>query len=270
MLGTNGNAVVSGDLSLCDNNIILKTNYDVGTAITSAEMSIDGKIGIGTSNPQHELTVQGTIYTSESSVVTSSDSRIKTDISLVNDDTALNQVNKLESYQYNYTDPLRKKEMKTIGFIAQEVKEVIPNAVSTLIQTIPDEMRIIDNAEWVEFDNKWYMTIPDLDLSDNHTGRCRFYVKNESMTNELKLELEVQENKKTFILNNKWDNIFFYGKEINDFHTLDKNQIFALHHSAIQELDRKHEREVKAKDEKIKSLETRMAALEALVLSMNK
>ena len=52
MLGTNGNAVVSGDLSLCDNNIILKTNYDVGTAITSAEMSIDGKIGIGTSNPQ--------------------------------------------------------------------------------------------------------------------------------------------------------------------------------------------------------------------------
>ena len=142
MLGTNGNAVVSGDLSLCDNNIILKTNYDVGTAITSAEMSIDGKIGIGTSNPQHELTVQGTIYTSESSVVTSSDSRIKTDISLVNDDTALNQVNKLESYQYNYTDPLRKKEMKTIGFIAQEVKEVIPTDVSSLIQTIPDEMRI--------------------------------------------------------------------------------------------------------------------------------
>ena len=85
----------------------------------------------------NELTVQGTIYTSESSVVTSSDSRIKTDISLVNDDTALNQVNKLESYQYNYTDPLRKKEMKTIGFIAQEVKEVIPNAVSTLIQIYP-------------------------------------------------------------------------------------------------------------------------------------
>ena len=37
------------------NNIILKTNYDVGTAITSAEMSIDGKIGIGTSNPQAGL-----------------------------------------------------------------------------------------------------------------------------------------------------------------------------------------------------------------------
>ena len=35
--------------------------------------------------------------------------------------------------------------------------------------------------------------------------------------------------------------MFFYGKEVNDFHTLDKNQIFALHHSAIQELSRKND-----------------------------
>ena len=27
-----------------------------------------------------------------------------------------------------------------------------------------------------------------------------------------------------------------YGKEVNDFHVLDKNQIFALHQSAFQEL----------------------------------
>ena len=39
----------------------------------------------------------------------------------------------------------------------------------------------------------------------------------------------------------KWNNVFFYGKEVTDFHTLDKNQIFALHHSAIQELSRKHD-----------------------------
>ena len=34
---------------------------------------------------------------------------------------------------------------------------------------------------------------------------------------------------------------FFYGKEVDDFHTLDKAQIFALHHSAIQELSRKND-----------------------------
>ena len=77
-----------------------------------------------------------------------SDKRIKTDISLVIDDTALNRVNALESKEYNYIDPERQKPMKTIGFIAQEVKEVVPNAVSLQKKIIPDEMRIITEPQW--------------------------------------------------------------------------------------------------------------------------
>ena len=57
------------------------------------------------------------------------------------------------------------------------------------------------------------------------------------------------------LFENSWNNVFFYGKEVTDFHTKDKNQIFALHHSAIQELDRKHKREVESKQEKINSLQ---------------
>ena len=43
-----------------------------------------------------------------------------------------------------------------------------------------------------------------------------------------------------------WNNkAFFYGKRVNEFfHTIDQNQIFAVHSLAIQELDRKHKREV--------------------------
>ena len=54
--------------------------------------------------------------------VAPSDNRIKTDISLVNDETALNQVNAIETYEYHYIDPIRRNPMKTIGFIAQEVR----------------------------------------------------------------------------------------------------------------------------------------------------
>jgi predicted nucleic acid-binding Zn-ribbon protein len=42
-----------------------------------------------------------------------------------------------------------------------------------------------------------------------------------------------------FQFDKEYNNIFLYGKEVNDFHTIDKNQIFALHHSAIQELSRR-------------------------------
>ena len=43
----------------------------------------------------------------------------------------------------------------------------------------------------------------------------------------------------TFILSKKYDKVFVYGTEINDFHSIDKARIFALHHSAIQEIDNK-------------------------------
>ena len=70
---------------------------------------------------------------------------------------------------------------------------------------------------------------------------------------------------------------FFMVKKCrSDFHTIDKkNQIFALHHSAIQELDRKHKREVTEKNSKINNLEqlvenltVRLESLESLVLSL--
>ena len=184
----------------------------------------------------------------------SSDKRIKTDFSLISDDTALRQVNQLESYEYNYIDPERRKPMKTIGFIAQEVKEVIPNAVSLEKNYIPDEMRIIEYAKWSNIENdKYKLTIDDIDMSGNHTGMCRFYVSDDiSGNNGTIKEIMIDDDKQSFTFDKKWNNVFIYGKEVDDFHTIDKAQIFALHHSAIQELSRQND----AKDLKIQVLET--------------
>ena len=46
----------------------------------------------------------------------------------------------------------------------------------------------------------------------------------------------MESDNKTFIFDESWNNVFFHGKEVTDFHSLNKNQIFALHHSAIPEL----------------------------------
>ena len=205
-----------------------------------------------------------------------SDRRIKTDISLVDDDIALNQINSLETYEYNYIDPERRRPTKTIGFIAQEVKEIIPNASSIIKQYIPDEMRIITDPQWTEDAGKYYLNIPDLDMSGAFTGKVKFYVSNDPSGNdEVCKEVEIEPDKKTFVFDQSWNNVFLYGKEVTDFHTIDKAQIFALHHSAIQELDRKHKREVEEKDNKISTLEhkvdsltARLEALESSVLSL--
>ena len=241
-----------------------------------------------------------------------SDSRIKTDISLINDETALNQVNAIETYEYHYIDPIRRNPIKTIGFIAQEVKNVIPNAVGLITDTVPDELRIVENPIWIDcsycsiryepkttytetvtyeegllldssgnpmldqsgnqiidpsaieiidpsgiehvdpsgiviekWHPKWKLQIPDLDMSSNNTGRCRFYFSNDISGNDeimKELSLDISSNDTFEEIDERYDNIFFYGKEVTDFHTLDKAQIFSLHHSAIQELSRKNDK----------------------------
>ena len=172
-----------------------------------------------------------------------SDRRIKTEITTVDDDKALNQVNSLECKEYHYKDPLKRNEQKTIGFIAQEVNEIIPNAVRLRTKFVPDELRKIESMSW----SNNVLTIPDLDMSiENLTGLCKFYVSDDiSGNNEMvkNIECEKDENgKKTngFEFEKQYTNVFLHSKEVNDFHMIDKNQIFALHHSAIQELSRKN------------------------------
>ena len=211
------------------------------------------------------LKAHGSLWTTRY-LLSSSDSRIKTDISLVSDNTALEQVKQLETYCYNYIDPIIKRDKKTIGFLAQDVEKVIPNAINIQRNWIPDEMRKIENPKWTKDNNKIYLHLPNLDLSGNFTGNGKFFVSNDISGNdeickEVKIKKIPDESRESFTIteyvaefDQSWKNVFFYGKEVNDFQTIDKSQIFALHHSAIQELDRKHENEIIKKNNKINLL----------------
>ena len=58
--------------------------------------------------------------------------------------------------------------------------------------------------------------------------------------------------------------VFCVGREINDFHALDKSKLFTLNFSATQELDKKVialENENKYLKEKIEAIEKRLAYL---------
>ena len=201
-------------------------------------------------------------------VIYSSDERIKKDITLVDDDLALQKVNALESKQYNYKGDLYEQEHKTIGFIAQDVLKVLPEAVSFEKSMIPDELREIKNPIW---DNN-ILTIPDLDMTaDNFTGKCKFIVTNDISGTDvetiiIECERDISGNKTNqFRFTEEYTNIFLYGKEVNDFHTIEKNLIFALHHSAIQELSRRND----AKTEKINILETKNIELQKTIDNIN-
>ena len=48
----------------------------------------------------------------------------------------------------------------------------------------------------------------------------------------------------TFTFDNSWNYVFCVGREINDFHALDKSKLFTLNFSATQEIDRIQQQQV--------------------------
>ena len=82
-------------------------------------------VGIGTSSPGYKLEVNGDIYASKD-ILAASDYRFKKDFELVED--ALYKVCQLNGYTYTRSDT--DDPRRYIGLIAQEVQEVIPEAVS--------------------------------------------------------------------------------------------------------------------------------------------
>lgn len=82
-----------------------------------------GKVGILTKNPEYALDVVGTIRAAQ--VLTTSDKRLKTDITPVSD--ALDKLMKMNGYTYT----LKLDGSSQYGVLAQEVETLFPYLVST-------------------------------------------------------------------------------------------------------------------------------------------
>jgi len=88
-------------------------------------------------------------------IVVLSDERIKSNVVDINDTTALEQVRQLEPKYYEYKDNVKRGSSSVIGFIAQQVKEVLPRAVSVGDGEIPNiyEIATISSSNTVTFTN---------------------------------------------------------------------------------------------------------------------
>jgi alpha-tubulin suppressor-like RCC1 family protein len=181
-----------------------------------------------------------------------SDMRIKENIRDVSDNFALQKLRDISCVNYEYKDKINRGFSETIGFIAQQVKEHMPIAIAIQKEIIPNEMRVIENPVWNIVhptdvsDNKIYkLTINDLnDTSGNIL--YRFYVSNDiSGNDECKKEIySLEDDPKSFLFDQSWNNVFLYGKKVDDFHTLDKQKLFSLNFSATQEIDRIQQKQV--------------------------
>ncbi len=273
--------------------------YSNAGSADDPDMVIDatGKVGIGTTNPQNGiLEVSGTagtypitsqygfLFTSGAgsnpsasntySIFASgaiaasdfnalSDRRIKNVQGVSNGSQDLLTLMQVQITDYQHIDTIQKGNTRVKKVIAQQIAKVYPQAVKkNLIQVVPDIYQRADLKDG------WIMLATDLQAGE----RVKLITEHASEVYEVSA---VQEDR--FQVNapdsrfSAPGSAFVYGREVDDFHTVDYEAISMLNVSATQEQQRRIEHlekenaALQLKVEQLMLLESRLQALEAHV-----
>ena len=186
----------------------------------------------------------------------SSDLRIKTDLHPTDSVKDLETLMGIEVTDYHFKDKIANGHTSQKKAIAQQLEKVYQQAVNTTKGVVPD---IYQKAK---VQGGWVALATDLKVGD----RVRLISDKEEGIHEV---LEVKADRFLTQFKPAGDQVFVYGREVNDFRSVDYDAIAMLNVSATQELARKLKtvqdenaalrRELAAKDE---SMEARLIALE--------
>ena len=186
----------------------------------------------------------------------SSSGKIKKDIQDLDDNECLNKLLALRPVKYRYIDITKNfdAEKKVYGFIAEEVKEVLPEAVNDKEKELIPNIYIMGSVE-----NDILTIEKELEIDVEYT--CYF------QTETIKIKVIQDLGNNNYKIDKTYEiktDLFVYGKIDDNFHILKKEYFHALTVSSVQEL---HKIIVEQRN-KINDLESRLLALEAIVMKI--
>ena len=241
--------------------------YDIATTDTS--------YGSGGTIFSAGAIITNSYFISTSGAANSSDRRIKTDITDIDDGEALDILRLIKPKRYCYKDTISRGSTPVYGFIAQEVRETLPHA--TLLQNdfIPNiyELSNVSQSNVITFTN---FTTTQL---NNHTSKIKLmeadggetYANIVEVIDDHTIRVDEDLTEKMASVDETGEvvsgnQIFVYGEEVDDFVFLKKEAIFTIATAAVQEVDRQLQQE-KAKVAdllgKVADLLARVEALES-------
>jgi hypothetical protein len=186
----------------------------------------------------------------------SSSAKIKKDIQDLDDNECLNKLLALRPVKYRYIDITKNFDpIKSVyGFIAEEVKEVLPEAVNDKEKELIPNIYIMGSVE-----NDILTIEKELEIDVEYT--CY------SETETIKIKVIEDLGNNNYKIDKTYEiktDLFVYGKVDDNFHILKKEYFHALTISSVQEL---HKIIVQQRN-KINDLESRLVALEAIVMKI--
>lgn len=197
-----------------------------------------------------------------------SDSRTKTNLRISDSVKDLQTLQAIEVTDYQMKDKVQNGDQWQKKLIGQQLKEVFPQAVSTTIETIPDiyQKATIANG-WVNLPNtlkvgeKVKLIFKDKEemaevLRANAEG---FEVTFKKEADQEKITKEKEDEQKA-------DEVFVYGREVDDFLVVDYEEVSMLNVSATQQLIKENQAQkaqIDAQQVTIDQLQQQMAQMMA-------
>ena len=175
--------------------------------------------------------------------VLASDERIKRDITDLPSTLVL--IDKIKPKTYKYRDTAQGDRI-TYGFIAQELEQVLPEAILTTREKIPNIMKTADVSGGVFTLEEATDLIEGDDIAIYDEDNKQYNVKITELISDKSFKIDMVEDLQ--------DQFFIYGKFVNDFKAIEHNDLLPVMIKGIQELNAKN-----------KALEDRLAILEATI-----
>jgi hypothetical protein len=236
-----GAPYIAFDRNIQTNNVFTKTgevnNVGINNTVPTYKLDVNGDINISTG---YTYKLNGNTLTN--STATFSDYRIKKNITNIDNIKALDLINKIKPKNYNYIDIIEQSSNNAIGFIAQQIKDIIPDAVNI-------------NEEFIPNIYKYYKLVSSNSILVDDDNINKIFIGNtiKLIVNKLTVIVDVLEKTDNIIkINNEIDvnaNCMIYGIKVNDFHFIDKTYIYTLNVCATQEIYKQLEEQKKEIEE---------------------
>ena len=218
--------------------------------------------------------VCGSYLSSVAGTIGASDERIKTDITDVDDGSALETLRLLKPKKYKYKDVINRGDEPVWGFIAQEVRETLPYATQLQKECLPNIYELANVSD------SNVITLTNFDTSNLESNAMVLKMYDIDDKEHLVNIVEVVDGHSVRVDEDlsEWtgsvdetgnvaagNQIFVYGQEVDDFIYLQKDAIWTVATAALQEVDRQQQADkarITALETQLTSVLTRLDALE--------
>ena len=181
-----------------------------------------------------------------------SDRRVKKDIQAMEKDRPLDILRQIKPMTYQYIDQINRHPYQEYGFIAQDVKPVLPHAVQQGVDFIPNiydlaevstltestSMVVLRNKNTCDIEKGDVLKILDRNEQPIHVE----VLDKEQNTITISTDLSQKLMNRTITEEDpsqqaQANTVFVYGKKVSDVQVVDKQSIFTVGIAAMQELD---------------------------------